>query len=67
MVSQLETAQLDVREIRRTLRLTPPALAANWRVKDVQVFPTDDRPSVNVVMETPSRRRLEWSSPPRAS
>ncbi|WP_068874647.1 MULTISPECIES: hypothetical protein [unclassified Phenylobacterium] len=59
MVSQLETPSLDAREIRERLSLTLPTLPANWRVKDVQVFPTDHGPSVNVVVETHDRRRLQ--------
>jgi hypothetical protein len=59
MASQLETPQLDAGEIRRTLRVPLPRLPADWRVRDVQVFPTDDGPSVNVVVETAAGRRLE--------
>lgn len=59
MASQVETPRLDAGEIRRTLRVPLPRLPPDWRVLDVQVFPTDDGPSVNVVVVTPRGRRLE--------
>jgi hypothetical protein len=59
MASQVETPRLDAHEIRRTLRVSLPRLPAGWLVRDVQVFPTDDGPSVNLVVMTPQGRRLE--------
>ncbi|HEY0647220.1 hypothetical protein [Phenylobacterium sp.] len=58
MNSQVETAQLDVAEIRRTLRLDLPRLPPQWRIVDVQVYPTDEGPSVNVTAQGPGGRRL---------
>jgi len=59
MTSQAETPTLDAAEIRRALRLRLPHLPRDWRIIDVQVYPTDDGPSVNLVVETPQRRRLD--------
>lgn len=59
MVSQVDTPQLDTAEIRHKLNLELPDLPTDWRVRDVQVFPTDDGPSVNVTVETPARVRLQ--------
>jgi hypothetical protein len=59
MASQVETPQLDAAEIRRTLRVSLPPLPADWLVRDVQVFPTDDGPSVNLVVMTPQGGRLD--------
>jgi len=59
MASQAETPTLDVAEIRRAMRLRLPQLPRDWRIVDVQVYPTDDGPSVNLVLETPQQRRLD--------
>jgi hypothetical protein len=59
MTSQIETPGLDASEIRRALNLSLPKMPATWRVRDVQVFPTDDGPSVTLVVDTPSGGRLE--------
>ena len=58
MTSQLETPELDAAEIRRALRLELPRLPDGWRVIDVQVYPTDAGPSVNVSAQAPDGRRL---------
>lgn len=59
MTSQAETPILDAAEIRRAMRLRLPHLPRDWRIVDVQVYPTDDGPSLNLVVETPQRRRLD--------
>lgn len=59
MISQAETPTLDAAEIRRAMRLRLPHLPRDWRIVDVQVYPTDDGPSVNLVLETSQRRRLD--------
>ena len=58
MASQIETPRLDAGEIQRTLKVDLPRLPADWRVVDVQVYPTDEGPSVNVMIEGPNSRRL---------
>lgn len=59
MASQAETPTLDAAEIQRAMRLRLPHLPRDWRIVDVQVYPADDGPSVNLVLETPQRRRLD--------
>lgn len=59
MASQAETAELDVGEIRDRLGVELPAAPEGWRVRNVQVFPTDDGPGVNLVLETGDQRRLQ--------
>ena len=59
MRSQAETPTLDAAEIRRAMRLRLPHLPRGWRIVDVQVYPTDDGPSVNLVVATPQGRRLD--------
>lgn len=58
MASQVESPRLDVAEIRRNLRLDVPSLPDDWRVIDVQVYPTDAGPSINLSVETPAGQRL---------
>jgi hypothetical protein len=55
MISQ-PASRLDAAEIRRTLRVSLPSLPSDWRVKDVQIFPTDAGPAVNLVAEAAGRR-----------
>jgi hypothetical protein len=59
MVSQAETPHLNVTEIRERLRIRLPSFPGSWRVHDVQVFPTDTGPGVNLLIEAPDRRRLQ--------
>jgi anti-sigma factor RsiW len=56
MSSQIETQRLDAREIERTLRFSLPQMPAAWRIRDVQVFPTDDGPAVALVVDAGGRR-----------
>jgi anti-sigma factor RsiW len=58
MVSQIESPNLDAAEVKRTMRLQLPRLPQSWRIVDAQVYPTDDGPSVNLVVEGPDRRRM---------
>ena len=48
MVSQPETPTLDAAEVSREMNLHLPALPHGWRLVDVQVFPSDDGPGVNM-------------------
>lgn len=58
MVSQTDTPTLDAAEIHRSLKLRAPTLPAGWRVIDAQVYPSDDGPALNVVVEATGGRRL---------
>lgn len=58
MRSQLETQDLESAEIHRATGIAMPLLPASWRVRDVQVFPSDSGPSVQLVIQTPHLGRF---------
>lgn len=58
MISQFETPTLDRAEIQRALKVRAPELPPGWRLIDAQVFPSDDGPGLNILLEAPSGRRL---------
>jgi len=58
MSSQVETPALDPAEIQRKMRLRLPVLPEDWRVLDAQVYPSDDGPGVNLLIETAPGRQL---------
>lgn len=58
MVSQPETSVLDGEEVRRTLGVHLPPLPDGWRLLDVQVFPSDDGPGLNLTAQASDGRRL---------
>lgn len=58
MASQRGTATFDAAEVARVLNMKPPRLPADWRVLDAQVFPTDEGPGLNLLVETPKQERL---------
>lgn len=58
MQSQLETQDLESAEIRRATGISMPRLPASWRIRDVQVFPSDSGPSVQLLIQTPHRGRF---------
>lgn len=51
MASQLETPRLDIREIEAVAGLTLPPLPANWRLRDVQLYPWDEGYSLGLTAE----------------
>jgi anti-sigma factor RsiW len=59
MASQVETPTFDASELRNALKLRLPSFPPDWRILDVQVYPSDVGPSVNLVFETADRQRLE--------
>lgn len=58
MASQAEARVLDHREILSRARIHLPALPANWRVTDVQLFPTSSGPALLVAVTTTDERNL---------
>jgi predicted O-methyltransferase YrrM len=58
MRSQIESALLDRAEIKRSVGLTLPAIPADWRVIDVQVYPSDFGNSVALVLLTRAQERV---------
>jgi anti-sigma factor RsiW len=58
MVSQVETPNLDAGEISRAARLKVPVLPPGWKVLDAQIFPSDDGPSLFLLVDAGDGRRL---------
>jgi anti-sigma factor RsiW len=58
MASQEETPAFNPEEMRAKAKLEIPALPSGWRVMDVQLYPSDDGPSVHVLIQTPQNDRL---------
>lgn len=52
MPSQPEAAHLDRQAVHRATRIEVPALPADWRILDAQVFPSDYGPSLQMVIDT---------------
>jgi anti-sigma factor RsiW len=52
MVSQVETPRYDAREIASNTRIAMPHLPGDWRVTDVQLFPTERGPALVVAVKT---------------
>lgn len=50
MLSQPHVAHLNTEDILRTIGIPMPAVPSDWKVLDVQVFPSAAGPSVEVVM-----------------
>jgi predicted O-methyltransferase YrrM len=53
MRSQVESTRLDRAEIARSTGIRLPALPADWHVRDVQLYPTEDGPAVALSLATP--------------
>ncbi len=58
MRSQLESPRLDRQELARWTGLTLPTIPAGWRVRDVQVYPGDASPSVEIALTTSAGESL---------
>jgi anti-sigma factor RsiW len=58
MRSQIESTLLDRAEIERSLDLALPAIPAQWRVTDVQVYPSDYGNSVSLTLLTDRQERI---------
>jgi anti-sigma factor RsiW len=56
MESQPETTDLDTGDIRRRTHIRLPRLMAGWRITDVQLFPSEEGPAVQVMVRTPDQR-----------
>lgn len=52
MASQLEAPKFDAREIRRATKISVPQVPADWKVTDVQLFPTDRGPALVMALKT---------------
>lgn len=52
MVSQVETPHYDAKEIASNTRIAMPHLPEDWRITDVQLFPTERGPALVVAVKT---------------
>ena len=52
MASQIEAPQFDMSEIRRATKISLPQVPADWKVTDVQLFPTDRGPALVMALKT---------------
>lgn len=58
MASQEETPTLNAKEMRAKANLEIPSLPSGWRIMDVQLYPSDDGPSMHVLIRTPQEDLL---------
>lgn len=52
MASQLEAPKFDAGEIRRATRISVPQVPADWKITDVQLFPTERGPALVMALKT---------------
>lgn len=58
MVSQPESQIFDAEEIRRVTKIRVPVLPDGWRMTDVQIFPSDAGPALQLMIRTPKGNKI---------
>ncbi|MDQ8757542.1 anti-sigma factor [Sphingosinicella sp. LHD-64] len=58
MASQPESLVLDIDEILRATRIHIPPLPSGWEVTDVQVFPSEEGPALQIMLRTRTEQSL---------
>jgi anti-sigma factor RsiW len=58
MPSQIETPRFDAHDVRRYTRIRVPALPEGWGITDVQIFPSDEGPALQIMIRTPDNKAL---------
>jgi hypothetical protein len=58
MESQVETPRFDAEEIRRSIKIRVPHLRQGWTVTDVQIFPSDLGPALQIMIRTAQHRDI---------
>lgn len=58
MDSQIEAPRFNAQEIRRATDIAVPTVPANWKVTDVQLFPTERGPALLMAVRTDEGDRL---------
>lgn len=58
MASQPESLIYDTEEIARTIRIRLPVLPADWKITDVQIYPSDDGPALQLMIRTSSSQDI---------
>jgi anti-sigma factor RsiW len=56
--SQSQTATVDADELERVMRIRLPAVPADWRLIDAQVYPSEAGPGVNMLLSTADGRQM---------
>lgn len=56
MASQPETSVFDAGDVMRSTQIRVPALPAHWQITDVQIFPSDDGPALQIMARTDTGR-----------
>lgn len=67
MNSQPESLVLDSAEIEHATRIRLPLLPAGWQLVDAQVYPSDEGPSLSVLLEVEPGRRVNLFAVPADS
>jgi anti-sigma factor RsiW len=52
MASQIESRTFNAVEFRAATRIRVPRLPVNWQITDVQLFPSDDGPALQIMVRT---------------
>jgi anti-sigma factor RsiW len=58
MMSQTETPRLDAEEIEHATGIRMPTLDSNWQLLDTQIYPSEEGPSVSVLMRNSQGERM---------
>ncbi|WP_202617910.1 anti-sigma factor family protein [Aureimonas leprariae] len=58
MVSQIESPTFDAKELQASTRISVPPLPDGWTITDVQVFPSDEGPAVQIMIDTDAHSRV---------
>jgi anti-sigma factor RsiW len=53
MASQPESTVVDAREVLNATRIPVPRFPAGWRITDLQVFPSDEGPALQIMIDAP--------------
>lgn len=62
MASRPTTPWMNPNDIRRAIRIRLPLMPSNWRLIDVQVYPSDEGPSAQLLIDTGDGRQLSLFS-----
>jgi anti-sigma factor RsiW len=58
MISQVETPRFDAHDVQRYTRIRVPVLPRGWSVTDVQIFPSDEGPALQIMIRTGDRKTV---------
>ena len=58
MTSQMETPLLNAQEIEQATGIRMPSLESDWQLLDAQIYPSEEGPSVSVLMQTMQGKKL---------